>query len=254
MIRASVIIPVYNGERTITAAINSCLNQTVPVHEIIIVDDASTDATVTVVEELQVQNLRLIRNTTNVGPAVSRNRGMDTATGDWIFFLDADDQFHPEKVNYIHHILSQHTKIRAMGHGFTCEEKEIVLPAITALPAPVPCSVRTVLLRNPVVTPALCVASENATRFSASMRFAEDHDFCLRTTEAYGLYKIDLPLCRLGRKPLSRGGISANRWFMRKGEMQLYRDFCRRRKMQWLIPFLLLFSLIKHGKNFLVNS
>ena len=93
----SVIIPAYNAERYIAKAIESCLNQTYPPHEIIVVDDASTDSTVTVAESFPAP-VRIIRLTENLGVAVARNRGVEASTGDWIAFLDADDWFLPEKL------------------------------------------------------------------------------------------------------------------------------------------------------------
>jgi glycosyltransferase involved in cell wall biosynthesis len=96
-LKFSVIIPAYNAERYIAQAIKSCLNQTYPPHEIIVVDDASTDGTAAVAESFP-SPVRLIRLTENLGVSVARNRGVEASTGDWIAFLDADDWFLPEKL------------------------------------------------------------------------------------------------------------------------------------------------------------
>lgn len=99
----SVIIPAYNAEKYIRAAVQSVLDQTHPVHEIIIVDDGSTDATRQAVEELQKQKkagtpaIRYIHQQ-NQGPAVARNTGIAAAAGDYIAFLDADDTWLPAKI------------------------------------------------------------------------------------------------------------------------------------------------------------
>ncbi len=98
----SVIIPAYNAEKYIRAAIQSVLDQTHPVHEIIIVDDGSTDGTRQAVEELQKTGgadapaIRYIYQQ-NQGPAVARNTGITAATGGYIAFLDSDDTWLPRK-------------------------------------------------------------------------------------------------------------------------------------------------------------
>ncbi len=95
----SAIIPVYNRQKTIERAIVSVLKQTHPVHEIIIVDDCSTDNTVQIVEELACRDSRvkLICHNTNKGAQAARNTGIRNATGEWIAFLDSDDEWLTEK-------------------------------------------------------------------------------------------------------------------------------------------------------------
>ena len=95
--KISVIIPAYNAEPYIRAAIESCLSQTYPPCEIIVVDDASTDGTAAVAESFPAP-VRVIRLPENTGVAAARNRGVRASTGDWIAFLDADDWFLPEKL------------------------------------------------------------------------------------------------------------------------------------------------------------
>jgi len=97
--RVSTIIPVYNREKTIERAIVSALNQICPVYEIIVVDDCSTDNTVQIVEELACRDSRvkLICHDVNKGAQAARNTGIRNATGDWIAFLDSDDEWLTEK-------------------------------------------------------------------------------------------------------------------------------------------------------------
>ncbi len=92
----SLIIPVFNCERYITAAIDSVLNQTVVPDEIIVVDDGSTDATPHVVGALRPR-VTLVRQP-NCGGAAATNRGMELATGRFLCFLDADDLWVQDKV------------------------------------------------------------------------------------------------------------------------------------------------------------
>jgi len=99
--KVSVIIPTYNRADLLSRAIESVLNQTFKCFELIIVDDASTDNTKEVVEEIQKrdQRIRYIRLDKNSGaPAHPRNVGIQNAKGEYIAFLDHDDEWLPEKL------------------------------------------------------------------------------------------------------------------------------------------------------------
>ena len=95
----SIIMPSYNTGRFIKETIESVLAQTYSDWELIIVDDCSTDNTDEVVGEfLSDERIRYIKNDTNSGAAVSRNRALREAKGKWIAFLDSDDLWEPEKL------------------------------------------------------------------------------------------------------------------------------------------------------------
>ncbi len=91
----SVIIPAYNAEKWITRAIDSVLKQTEPVGEILVVDDGSTDTTAERVKKYGPR-VRLIQQA-NAGVSAARNRGIEEAKGEWIAFLDADDEWYEYK-------------------------------------------------------------------------------------------------------------------------------------------------------------
>ncbi len=94
--RFSVIIAVYNGAATLARAIDSVLNQTYPPHELIVVDDGSSDGTAQVVRAYGAP-VRYIHQA-NAGVAAARNAGAQAASGDWLAFLDADDWYYPERL------------------------------------------------------------------------------------------------------------------------------------------------------------
>ncbi len=94
----SVIIPTYNRKATLIRAINSVLNQTVPVKEILVCDDGSTDNSWQEVEQLKRDNIIWLPCGRNGRPAIPRNRGILKATGNWVAFLDSDDEWLPEKL------------------------------------------------------------------------------------------------------------------------------------------------------------
>ena len=95
----SIIMPSYNTAKYISETIESVLAQTYPNWELLIVDDCSTDDTDAVVRHyLADERIHYIKNDTNSGAAVSRNRALREAKGKWIAFLDSDDLWFPEKL------------------------------------------------------------------------------------------------------------------------------------------------------------
>lgn len=100
MPRVSILIPVYNCERTITRALDSALAQTLSDIEIIVIDDFSTDGTMDLVVQRQKDDarIRVYKRDKNGGPAAARNVGLGLATSEWIALLDADDSMLPERL------------------------------------------------------------------------------------------------------------------------------------------------------------
>ena len=99
----SIIMPSYNTGRFIAESIRSVLAQTYTNWELIIVDDASTDDTDAVVEDIKrsygrSEAIHYLKNAQNSGAAVSRNRALREARGKWIAFLDSDDLWTPDKL------------------------------------------------------------------------------------------------------------------------------------------------------------
>ena len=92
----SAIIPTFNRCKYIRRAIDSVLAQTLPVDEIIVIDDGSTDGTAEAVEEWYGSQVRVIRQE-NTGVSGARHRGISEARGTWIAFLDSDDEWSPDR-------------------------------------------------------------------------------------------------------------------------------------------------------------
>lgn len=93
----SVVIPVYNGEKTIRETIESVLDQTFSDFELIVIDDGSTDSTLKIVKSIQDPRLKIFPYP-NSGVSMSRNRGISQSTGEYISFIDADDLWTPDKL------------------------------------------------------------------------------------------------------------------------------------------------------------
>lgn len=98
MLSLSIIIPLYNKERYIATTISSILQQSFTDYEIVVVNDGSTDSSLTIVEQISDKRLRLI-NKQNEGVSATRNRGIQEARGQYIMFLDADDVLLPDALS-----------------------------------------------------------------------------------------------------------------------------------------------------------
>ena len=100
MIRVSVVMPAFNAEAYIGAAIASAQAQTERDLEILVVDDGSTDTTGEIVRAAAVidPRIRCVRLESNRGPGAARNRALAMARGEWIALLDADDRFHARRL------------------------------------------------------------------------------------------------------------------------------------------------------------
>jgi glycosyltransferase involved in cell wall biosynthesis len=93
----TVVIPARNEEACIARAISSAVEQSLPPREVIVVDDGSTDGTGQAASAFP--SVRVIRHEAPAGLSVARNDGIAAATTAWIAFLDADDQWHPDKMD-----------------------------------------------------------------------------------------------------------------------------------------------------------
>ena len=95
----SVIMPLYNAERFVGESIENVLRQTVGDFELIVIDDASTDASAEIARAAAAKDNRnvLMHNELNSGAARTRNRALDAARGKFITFMDADDLCSPER-------------------------------------------------------------------------------------------------------------------------------------------------------------
>ena len=96
----SIIMPSWNTGNFIAESIQSVINQTYKNWELIIVDDCSTDNTDEVVSFYKDQRIKYLKNEKNSGAAITRNKALREAQGEWIAFLDSDDLWAPEKLEH----------------------------------------------------------------------------------------------------------------------------------------------------------
>jgi teichuronic acid biosynthesis glycosyltransferase TuaG len=123
-IETSVIMPAFNAEGYVASAIESVLAQTRENLELLVIDDKSTDSTRDIVRSYVARDDRvvLLELSENRGAAVARNRGLDIARARYIAFLDADDLWHPDKLDRQLTLMDKHQ------WGFSCTSYSVIGP------------------------------------------------------------------------------------------------------------------------------
>jgi glycosyltransferase involved in cell wall biosynthesis len=127
----STIIPVYNAERTIAQAIDSALSQDYKGHEVIVVNDGSTDSTAAILNGYG-DRIRIV-SVPNGGPARARNVGVAESTGKYLAFLDADDMWLPHKLKTMIAVLEKNPSATLAFSEFSHIDKDGVVCAESSL-------------------------------------------------------------------------------------------------------------------------
>lgn len=126
-VKFSVVIPAYNQARLVVETVRSVLNQQHPAHEIIVVNDGSSDATAETLKQFG-DSIKVI-NQPNAGRCLARNAGIEQATGDYVALLDHDDLFYTNTLSLYDRIIREHnypTMLHGSAQGFQGEPAKIV--------------------------------------------------------------------------------------------------------------------------------
>jgi glycosyltransferase involved in cell wall biosynthesis len=187
MILVSTVIPVYNGASTIRAAIESALSQNVRDHEIIVVNDGSTDGTEIVLTEFH--DRIIVINQQNSGLSAARNAGIAAARGEYVALLDADDESRPDRIEKSLAVLSgtPSSVLVFSDYARVNSEGEILYPT-TVPPNRAHAPTLTELLENwwPIAPSTVTMTRQafiQSGRFDAQLKAFEDIDFFLRMRE-----------------------------------------------------------------------
>ena len=210
----SVVMPVFNCEAYVAEAIHSILDQTSPDWELIVIDDASKDHSVTVVESFKDPRVRLFQNHQNRGVAFSLNRGLQEARGEFIARMDADDISKPHRLATQVGFLREHPKVGICGSWVECfgqgRSFKITWPVGTD------CVRSYMLFDTPLAHPAVCmrhsVLQESQLKYDEQLQAAQDYDLWCRLADWTQLDNISQVLLsyRLHRESVthSRQGVS----------------------------------------------
>ncbi len=251
------VIPCYNCADTLLRAVQSVLVQSEPVHEIILVDDCSTDETPKLIERLTLEDSRIValRMTTNGGPSRARNVGWNHAKSKFIAFLDSDDSWHDQKVELQLQLYRAVPDLAITGHvalvdGEVKGPKRYTLSDAELHAHTRSISRRSLLVRNPWSTPTVMLRRDLPFRFDEGQREAEDFLLWAQIlmSDRVGL-RLELPLALLYKPRYGAGGLSGNLWKMEKGELLSFRKLWNSRHItsaEYCFAYLL--SLAKYMK------
>ncbi len=193
MAKVSVLIPTYNREAYICMAVESVLRQTLKPFEIMVIDDGSTDHTENVLEPFfgQIKYLK----TDHIGVSEARNLGLKEAGGDFIAFLDSDDEWLPEKLQRQLDVFEKNPDV-----GLVCSRAEVIDDGGISLGYYKPQNLKGTTLKN-LISENFIVFSSVLIRksvfdslnyhFDSSLGGAVDFDLVLRIAKDYKLYYLD---------------------------------------------------------------
>ena len=124
----SVVIPVYNVETYLEECLQSVVDQTYQNLQIILVNDGSTDGSLTICKSFAQKDQRILAlSQENAGLSAARNTGIKAATGKYITFIDSDDAIHPDMIEHLHNMLKQHNAdMTVCQKEFTNEESKAI--------------------------------------------------------------------------------------------------------------------------------
>lgn len=186
--KVSVIMPVHNGAKYLSSAIDSVFAQTCTEWELIVVDDGSTDATPQILEEYADPKVKKFRQD-NAGVAIARNRGLNCATGQYIAFLDADDLYLPTALANLSSFLDRYSDYAAVySDGYFCDKDEKPLLRLSEHRLDIYTGniLERVVLSPSVVLVPVCTLTRRAVieryrvRFDERLHIAEDWDFWIQ--------------------------------------------------------------------------
>lgn len=234
-IPVTVVIPCYRCPDTVQQAVQSILDQTVQPSEILLVDDDSGDATKDVVESIADQHRTLIKTLSlekNSGPGIARNAGWDLASYPWIAFLDADDIWHPRKLELQWRWLEAHPDAVLCGHRSELIPKfypEVVEPLQSVQLSP-----KKMLISNRLPTRSVMIRRDVPFRFLGK-EVTEDYLLWLQVVLAgYPSYLIDAYLAFSLRPEFSPGGYSGQLWKHEKRELNALSVLHKEHMLDWL--------------------
>ena len=186
MTKITVAIPVHNSEHCLRETLECALAQTFPAHEIIVVDDGSTDGTAALVQSFG-DRVRYIRQE-NSGASAARNNAIQHATGDWIAFLDHDDLFEPCKLEKQRAVIEANPGLVVIYSSFTflyidgTTQEATVFPATKLWPA---LRYRTPILPSTSVVRRDALLQVGGFKSGPLVRRVEDWDLWFRLMQQY---------------------------------------------------------------------
>jgi glycosyltransferase involved in cell wall biosynthesis len=196
--RVSVVITAYNSESFVADAIQSVLNQSRAVDEIVVVDDGSNDATRRVVAEFADQGIKFIQQQ-NMGAGAARNKGIRETSGEFIAFLDADDMWFEDKTRLQVQYLWDHPTaalVSGFAHWWNLASDKVRMRG--KVPRDMNSLRREMLVHNVLGNPSMVMlrrsALEEVGLFSERIRWGQDWELWQRLVQRFDAGMIPEPV------------------------------------------------------------
>lgn len=228
----SVIVPIYNSEATITAALDSVKNQiTEEIFEIFVINDGSTDSSRKIVEKYISEHANMnitLLNQQNKGVSAARNAGLKLATGDFIALLDADDEWLPEKTEKQLSLL----KNENLGIDFLTSlwnSEKVNFPYKICKNGLVEINLKKLLIKITGQTSTAIFKKEiieSGIYFDEHQRYSEDANFWMKINKEFKMSLLPevLVIAGSGKRSFGVSGLSANLSEMEKGIQKNLRE------------------------------
>jgi glycosyltransferase involved in cell wall biosynthesis len=224
----SAVIPCYRCAGTIGRAVSSVAAQTRLPAEVILVDDGSGDGTLDVLHALAAAHragwIKVLVLPRNRGAADARNAGWAAATQPYLAFLDADDAWHPRKVELQYGYMKEHPEVALCAH----RHEVLAAPEVPARPVGEVAAERvsrtSLLLSNNFFAPSMMMLKrELPQRFLSGRRHVDDHLLWLQIVCAgHPFVRLSSRLAFTFKRPFGAGGLSGQLWVMEKSELANY--------------------------------
>ncbi|HLX79302.1 MAG TPA: glycosyltransferase family 2 protein [Burkholderiales bacterium] len=255
----SVVVPCYRCADTIERAVRSVASQSLRPAELILIDDGSPDGTGAALERLRdhydgADWIRIVRLPRNTGSASARNAGWDAATQPYLAFLDADDAWHPRKIEIQWSWMEAHPDVSVTGHGALQLVSGAAMPADPGGGEAQPITRAMLYASNQFITPSVMLRREIPQRFEPGKRYMEDYLLWLVIAATGGkITRLPQVLAYTFKAPFGEAGLSAHPWKMERGELAVFSTLRRNGQMSagsWLL--LSGFSLVKFLRRILM--
>ncbi len=221
----TVVIPAFNAAATLPRALASVFAQTRAPAEIVVVDDASQDRTWEVLQTLgnDQPSVRTLRLASNGGVAAARNAGWAMASQDYVAFLDADDAWHPRKLEIQLRWMIDHPQAVLCGHRCEVAGSPAASEALADDPSVRHYGLASFLITNRLSTPTVMLRRSLDQRFAGGKRYSEDYLLWMQIVAAHGPAGfIDLPLALLFKARYGTSGLSGDLWRSQLGEIDTF--------------------------------
>lgn len=229
----TAVIPFYNSSATLQRAIDSVLDQTVEMREIIVIDDGSgpEEARQATAIVARTPGARLIVLESNGGPGDARNAGWNAASGEWIAFLDSDDVWHHRKIEHQLRALELSDSdaiFIASQRMLVHDKRDLDSVRIPESPKVIELTKFKILLRNWSATPTVMLRRDIPVRFPSGRRYAEDYALWLLVASLdRPMIRVESTLVGIFKEAYGEAGLSASVFRMIGGEALAFLEaFC----------------------------